>query len=241
MGDTDLLLHGFAGTGASWDPVIQAAADRRWRPQAPDLPGHGPQPRAPEGPIPVTAAELARRYAPVRTLAGYSMGGRLALQVALDRPAFAERLVLVSCSAGIQDPEERTRRREADDLLAGRFEAMEPDEVADLWLAGPLFAHDPPVVQGLARRQIVRNDPAALAAALRALGPGAMEPLWDRLGELALPVTILAGERDRAYVGLAERMAGQIAGADVVVVAGAGHGLLREAPGAVADAVLAGR
>ncbi len=234
MSGTDLLLHGFAGTGRSWDAVIQAAGDPQWRPNAPDLPGHGEAEAAPAGGIPGLAASLAGKYRPTGMLAGYSMGGRVALQMALDHPGCAQRLVLVSMSPGIEDPGERARRREADDELAARFEEMTPEEVADLWLSGPLFAADPPDVQARARDQILASEPARLAGALREFGPGGMEPLWDRLPELGLPVTVVAGERDLRYREMAERMAALIPGAEVVVIPGAGHALPREAPGELA-------
>ena len=65
-----------------------------------------------------------------------------------------------------------------------------------------------------------------------------MEPLWDRLGELdGMPVTIIAGERDGRYAALGRRLAGALPGARMLVVPGAGHGLPREAPQAVAAAI----
>lgn len=235
MTGTDLLLHGFAGSGASWDPVIQAAADPRWRPNAPDLPGHRGEP-VPEGDsIPALAARLADRYGPAATLAGYSMGGRIALQMALDHPGCAERLVLISTGPGIADPGERAGRAASDGDLAARFEQMTPAEVAEGWLSTPLFAGDPPEAQALAREQIAASDPRGLAAALRALGPGAMEPLGSRLAALEMPVTVVVGERDLRYVAIGEAMADGIPGAQLVAVPGAGHALLREAPAAVAE------
>lgn len=233
MTGTDLLLHGFAGTGRSWDPVIQAAADPQWRPNAPDLPGHGGTPISPGEGVPGVAAAIADAGAPARILAGYSMGGRIALRMALDRPGCAERLVLISMSPGIEDDAERGRRREDDDALADRFERMSPEGIADLWLAGPLFADDPPEAQQRAREQILACEPAGLAQALRQLGPGEMEPMWGRLGELELPVTIVVGERDARYREIAERMASEIPQAEVVVIPGAGHALPREAPEAL--------
>ena len=65
-----------------------------------------------------------------------------------------------------------------------------------------------------------------------------MEPLWDRLGELGgLPVTIIAGERDGRYAALGRRLAAALPGARMLIVPGAGHGLPREAPGAIAEAI----
>ena len=235
MSGTDLLLHGFAGTGRSWDAVIQAAADPQWRPNAPDLPGHGDAGEAAAGGIPGLAAALTAEYRPIGTLAGYSMGGRIALQMALDHPGSTDRLVLVSVSPGIEDPGERAERSTADHELAARFEEMSAQEVADTWLSGSLFADDPPDVQERAREQILASEPAGLAGALREYGPGEMEPLWDRLPELALPVTVVVGERDVRCREIAERMSALVPGAEVVVVAGAGHALPREAPEELAE------
>ena len=64
-----------------------------------------------------------------------------------------------------------------------------------------------------------------------------MAPLWDRLGELAMPVVVLAGERDEKYVGLAERLAAALPTPHVAIVPGAGHALPLEAPAAVAAAI----
>src|SRR6185436_1553149 len=99
-----LLLHGFTQTGASWDGVSRALAGR-YRAVAPDL-GAGPW-----------EAELDRleALAPAEfVLAGYSMGGRLALALALRHPQRVRALVLVSASPGLADAEERAVRRAAD-------------------------------------------------------------------------------------------------------------------------------
>ena len=103
-----VLLHGFTQTGASWDGVVRELAGR-YRALAPDL-GAGPW-----------EAELDRLEAlapPAFTLAGYSMGGRLALALALRIPERVQRLVLVSASPGLADAGERAARREADEALA---------------------------------------------------------------------------------------------------------------------------
>ena len=49
-----------------------------------------------------------------------------------------------------------------------------------------------------------------------------------------MPATVVVGERDPAYLARAERLAGALPRAELVVVPGAGHGLAREAPDAVA-------
>ena len=72
---------------------------------------------------------------------------------------------------------------------------------------------------------------------LRGAGTGAMAPLWGRLGELRMPVAVLAGERDTKFVALAQRFAAGLLDATLTIVPGAGHALPLEAPAAVAAAI----
>lgn len=239
MPGSALLLHGFTHTGASWAGVM-AELGERYRALAPDLRGHG----AAAGRRPIAfgaCVEDVAAVAPERfVLAGYSMGGRVALHVALALPTRVERLVLVGASPGISDPDERRRRREADEALARELERSTIEELARRWAAQPLLADQPAHVGRAAHADRLRNDPAALAAALRGIGTGAMEPLWGRLPELAMPVVLVAGERDAKFRAIASRMAATIPRAQVVVVPGAGHAAHLEAPDAVARTLAAG-
>ena len=225
-----VLLHGFAGTRRGWDEVVTRLGGQRYRPLALDLRGHGDAAQArPVGFAACTADVLAA--APGRfALCGYSQGGRLALHVALAAPQRVTRLVLLSASAGIEDPGRRAQRRRADDGLAAEIEHLTIEAFADRWTAHPLFAGTPAWAAAAWREDILRNDPVGLAAALRGIGAGVMTPLWDRLAELPMPLTAAAGERDAAYRAHAERLALGARRGRAVVVPGAGHGLPREAP-----------
>jgi 2-succinyl-6-hydroxy-2,4-cyclohexadiene-1-carboxylate synthase len=233
---TVVLLHGFTQTRQSWRRTI-AALGGRYRALAPDLPGHGlAAERRP--------ASLAACVAYVRalggerfTLVGYSMGGRIALYTALALPGLVERLVLVGASPGIADAAEREERRRADEALAERLPAIGIEAFAREWGVQELFAGQPERVAAAAHADRLRNTPAGLAAALRGLGTGVMPPLWDRLGSLAMPVTLVVGERDAKFRAVAGRMAPLISGCRVVVVEGAGHAVHLEAPEAVAAAI----
>ena len=66
------------------------------------------------------------------------------------------------------------------------------------------------------------------------MGTGAMEPVWDRLGELTMPATVVVGERDAKFREIGERLAAALPDAELVVVPGAGHAVHLEAPEAVA-------
>src|SRR5215218_10293170 len=203
-----LMLHGFTQTGASWAGVLRALAGR-YRALAPDL-GAGPW-----------EAELDRLEAQTPgecVAAGYSMGGRLALALALRRPERVRRLVLVSASPGLAGERERAERRAADAALADRIERIGVEAFAREWAAQPLFAGQPEAVAALAHEDRLRRSAAEHAAQLRGLGTGVMPPLWDRLGELAMPVALVVGERDEKFRAIAGRMAERLPRAELRVV-----------------------
>jgi 2-succinyl-6-hydroxy-2,4-cyclohexadiene-1-carboxylate synthase len=171
------------------------------------------------------------------TLAGYSMGGRLALHFALAHPERIERLVLVGASPGIADAAERDERRRADEGLADWIERSTIEEFAAQWETTRVLSGQPAPVLAAVREDRLRNTPAGLARALRGLGTGALPPLWDRLPELAMPAALLVGERDPKFRVIAERMAARMPGASLNVVAGSGHAVHLEDPVRVAAAL----
>ena len=237
MSEPLLLLHGFTQTGRGWDEVAHHLSGERYRPLAPDLRGHGAA--ASRRPISFEAcvADVAGLAAGRVALAGYSMGGRLALHVALAHPERVSRLVLVSATAGIEDAAERAKRRAADEALADWMEGRLMTEVADRWGAQPLFAGQAPEVAAAARADRLRNEPRHLAAALRGIGTGAMTPVWDRLAELEMGVAVVVGERDEKFVALGRRLADALPRGRLEIVPDAGHALPLEAPAAVAAAI----
>jgi 2-succinyl-6-hydroxy-2,4-cyclohexadiene-1-carboxylate synthase len=229
-----VLLHGFTQTGRSWAPVA-AALGERYRCFAPDLPGHGDASTRRPASFGAVTAYLAALKTERFVLCGYSMGGRLALHAALGLPSRVERLVLIGASPGIADPAERAARRTTDEVLADRIEAGGLEAFVDEWGELPLFASQPRGVAQAAREDRLRNTAEGLAAALCGMGTGVMEPLWERLGELSMPVTLVAGEHDEKFRAIAEQMARAIPHPSLIVVQGAGHAAHLERPGYVAD------
>ena len=232
MTETLVLLHGFTNSGASWDGVV-AELPERYRPIAPDLRGHGAAGDRRPVSLPAVIADVAA-LADEFELAGYSMGGRLALHVALALPGRVRRLTLIGASPGLADPGERAERRRADERLADEVEQMTIAEFAERWAQTPVLAGQPPEVQAAIAAQRLRNTPAGLAAALRGLGTGTLPSLWDRLSELRQPVELVVGERDAKFRATAERMGAALPDGRLHVVAGAGHAVHLEAPEAVA-------
>ncbi len=250
------LVHGFTQTLASWEPLA-GRLRRRWQVVRVDLPGHGGSGAA-RADLPTTAAllgaaveglekgsdagtagagrGLSHSRAACGAFVGYSLGGRVCLRLALDRPDLVRALVLLGASPGIADAGERAERRAADEALARELERGGVAAFLDRWLAGPLFATLPAGRAGRSER--LGNSAAGLAAALRLLGTGAQEPLWARLPELAAPVLLVAGELDGKFAALAGRMAAAIGPrARVALVPHAGHAAHLEQPERFGDLV----
>lgn len=217
--DRVVLVHGFTQTLRSWGGLADELA-ASFQVVRVDLPGHGGS-----GTVDLdfdgTAAAIGEAGGPAAYV-GYSMGGRLCLRLALDRPKLVQTLVLVGASPGIADDVERAARRSSDEALAADIERIGTAAFLERWLAQPMFSMLKPEPDDLAAR--LANSPARLATALRRLGPGVQEPLWDRLGELNMPVLVVAGQEDARYAQVAKQMADAIgANAHVGAVAGAGH------------------
>jgi 2-succinyl-6-hydroxy-2,4-cyclohexadiene-1-carboxylate synthase len=240
MPPTVLLLHGFTHTSLSWQPVV-AALGESYRSLTPDIRGHGTASDA----RPVTLdAVLEDLEALVRvsglTLVGYSMGGRIALHCALAWPDRVRRLMLIGASPGLADPAEREQRQADDERLADEIEGSTIDVFARRWAQTPVLAGLPPAARERANADRLRNSPAGLARALRGLGTGALPSLWERLGELEMPTTLVVGERDEKFRRIGEAMAQTIPKVELVVVPGSGHAVHLEAPETVAQIIAGG-
>ncbi len=228
-----VLVHGFTQTARSWDEVAEALAGHGDVVRV-DLPGHGAA-RERRLNFVETAAYVGEAGGPGMYV-GYSMGGRVCLRLALDRPDLVEALVLVGASPGIADTDARAARRRADALLALDLDTGDTGEFLTRWLAQPMFETTTPRPDELAARRT--NGREGLAYALRTLGTGAQEPLWGRLGELTMPVLLVAGEKDAKFRRIAEQMAEAIGpSARTAIVPGAGHAVLLDEPARLADLV----
>lgn len=231
-----LLLHGFTGSSANWQPILPALAEK-FRVIAPDLPGHG-QTRV-NGPFTMAAtagllADLLDHLSITQThLLGYSMGGRLALYCGAHWPDRVRALVLESASPGLKTTPERAERKARDDALADRIERQGIIWFVDHWEQLPLWNSQkrlPHTVRQQQRDRRLQNDPAGLARSLRDMGTGVQPSLWDALPELALPVHLIVGAEDDKFLGIAQEMTALLPDARFVRVADAGHTVHLEQP-----------
>lgn len=230
-----VLVHGFTQAASSWEPFATRLSALH-EVVAVDAPGHGRSEKVRAGLW--EAAEMIGDACGPGCYVGYSMGGRMALHLALRRPELVRRLVLVSATAGIEDPAERSARVEADEAVAERAERDGLEAFVRWWLRRPLFATLPEQAAALGSRR--SGSASGLASSLRLAGTGRQEPLWGRLGSLSMPVLVVAGALDEAYAARARRIAVEIGpNASVVVIPGAGHACHLERPDAWLDALCA--
>lgn len=232
-----LLLHGFMGSSAEWDEVADALSGDYCL-LIPDLPGHGASTGLPypdsytmHGAANALLTLLDAERLDCSAVVGYSMGGRLALYLALRHPERVERLLLESASPGLATEEERAARHAADEKLAQRLETEDLREFVEDWYRQPLFAtlaRD----EELLRRTVesrLHNDPHELARSLRAMGTGSQPSLWEELPELKVPTLAVAGEEDEKFVRIAREMERVSVEVQVVMIPGAGHVVHAEA------------
>lgn len=239
QGERLLLLHGFTGSRRNWYPHLPALT-LHFQVILVDLLGHGGT-DAPSDParykMERAAADLAALIerlgaSPVRLL-GYSMGGRLALYVALQYPQLVSRLILESASPGLKTPAKREARRRQDEALAGFIEREGMAAFVARWEKLPLWASQsvlPASVREELRRRRLANRPAGLANSLRGMGSGVQPSLWSRLGELSQPVLLLCGQLDAKFLALNREMAEVTPHARLEIVSDAGHAVHLEQP-----------
>ncbi|MDQ2806975.1 MAG: 2-succinyl-6-hydroxy-2,4-cyclohexadiene-1-carboxylate synthase [Chloroflexota bacterium] len=236
-----LLLHGFTGSAATWAPHMAAWRDR-YTCVAVDLLGHG-QSDAPADParysMAATVADLSALLAALgiaRThLLGYSLGGRVALALAVAQPAYIGGLVLESASPGLATATERAARIAADEALAASIERDGVPAFVDRWEALPLWVSQaalPAASRAALHTQRLQNRAGGLANSLRGLSTGAQPPLHDQLDRLQVPTLCLAGTFDAKFVALAEDLTVALPQAQLALIPGAGHATHLEQPDA---------
>lgn len=214
------LVHGFAQNRECLGPLAEHLSTR-CRLIRPDAPGHGGSMRHARADV-EQGADLLVATGGRSTLIGYSMGGRLCLTAALREPDAVDVLVLIGATPGISDPVQRSERRDADGALADRLERIGMQAFIEEWLALPLFAGLPAWARFESERRT--NTAAGLAASLRHAGTGSMTPLWERLGELSMPVLWITGASDERYGETAARAVRAIgSNAHHEAIVGAGH------------------
>jgi 2-succinyl-6-hydroxy-2,4-cyclohexadiene-1-carboxylate synthase len=224
-----VFLHGFLGTSADWGTIIPPF-EKDYFCIAVDLPGHG-QTNVKDDfsfSFESTSASLIQLLSNICEkpfiLAGYSMGGRLALYTALKYPQSISKIVLESCTPGIESKEERAKRVSSDQKWADKILNLPPNQLLDEWYDQPIFEFlrkNEKFAEMLKRR--AQYNPELIVKSLMGLSQGIQPPLWDKQHQLAMPVLLISGEYDKKYVSLMEQMRKQIPNCFDTTIESAGH------------------
>ncbi len=233
-GPTIVLLHGWSAFKELWWSTLLALAPHA-HVYAPDMPGHGDSPLLGSTSM-LQIAERIERFCATRgddriVLVGHSMGGNIALELALARPELVERLVLVD--AAVQPAEMPNYTRSYLDQTFG-WAVLRTSMAAarQLSLVGRFVphAHQGGVVLPALRRvtYMARNDADAMRVLLDRLFEN---PIGPRLADVRVPTLVISGEFDPLVPPpLSQRVAAAIPGARYAVIRRAAHNPMDERP-----------
>jgi 2-succinyl-6-hydroxy-2,4-cyclohexadiene-1-carboxylate synthase len=214
-GEPIAFVHGFTQTGTSWLPLLEHMVTPVCATLI-DAPDHG------NSHVSLSLTETAEALSTLaagQTLAGYSMGARMALTAAVAHPHAFTRLILVSGTAGLDTEDERRQRRDSDEALASHIEDIGMEAFIGEWLSNPMFA-------GLSKENArinerLTNNAAGLASSLRLAG--------------TVPVLIIAGENDAKFTAIAQRLHSLIPTSEMHIHPHVGHTVhLEDAAGCAA-------
>lgn len=232
-----VFLHGFLGNGHSWSQIISSLTEDFFSITI-DLPGHGQT--LPKSDGEYGFAKCAKSIVGIAdelrlkqfNLVGYSMGGRLALYLALKYPNKINKLVLESSSPGLKTESEREERQQADEKLAEELKRTPLGVFIEKWYNQPLFESirkNHKEFEAL-KKERLSNDSAGLAKSLKYMGTGAQGPLWEKVPELSFSTHLIVGELDRKFQEIAGQMSAMSQKIKIECVKGAGHNVHFEKP-----------
>ncbi|MEX1062581.1 MAG: alpha/beta fold hydrolase [Balneolaceae bacterium] len=233
-----LFLHGFMGSGMGFSCLTDRLTEF-CNPVTLDLAGHGRTSGSEDPKRYITGEQLndlksildRLRLSPL-ILYGYSMGGRLALQLTVSDPGLMDGMILESTSPGIPDRRERRNRRKLDEERAAAIEQDFPAFLRD-WQQKPLFRSGGADTATEYENIMELQNPAYMAACLRGFGSGAMQPVFQQLPSLHVPSLLLAGRGDDKFISIHQRMEAEMPAATSRIVDGASHRVHRDQPGTV--------
>lgn len=231
-----IFIHGSGDSGHVWSGVVERLPE--YTCLALDLPGHGARVDRP-GPDVMSVADYADAVREVLgeggeysgltaggrgvCLVGHSLGSAVAMRLAVDSPALVSHLVLVGAGARLRVLPallEEAREQPGDAMHKLVMLGLAPEHEAE---AAHYFAAIQPTAPGILHRDLSACNEFDMMA---------------ELGRIAQPTLVVVGDADRLTPPkYATFLASNIANAELLTVASAGHYVASEAPGAFADAL----
>ncbi|MFN6525587.1 2-succinyl-6-hydroxy-2,4-cyclohexadiene-1-carboxylate synthase [Nostoc sp. ChiSLP03a] len=231
-----LLLHGFMGNINEFNEAIKLLAED-FSYLTVDLPGHG-KTQVLAGnqyyKIKPTAQAIINLLDELKIykcfLVGYSMGGRLALYLALNFPERFYKVVLESASPGLPTATERLERIKLDTQIGRKLtRAFEKSDFAAFlsnWYNQPIFGdikNHPEYDRMIESR--LQNNPQELDKSLSFMGTGCQPPLWENLQYNTIPMLLLVGEYDQKFISINTEMAKMCEFAQIKIISNAAHNI----------------
>lgn len=236
------LLHGFPLDRTMWESQLTTLGSM-YRVIAPDLRGHG-ETAAPDGiyPIEDMAGDVIELLDALKinepiVLGGLSMGGYVALALAVRHPKRLRGLMLFDTRAGADTPEAARGREEAARKVeaAGSAEPVVTSLLPKLF--SPVTRERRPDLIARAEARMLRTPARAVAGALR--GMAARPDRTGDLGRISVPTLVMVGADDALTPPAESRiMAEAIPNAELVEIPDAGHLAPLENPEPVNAAIL---
>ena len=217
-----ILFHSLLSDRASFERVVPKLSET-FRVVVPELPGFG-QSAAVSGGLAAVANSMADAIrdgadGEKAIVLGNGYGGFVALQMAIDHPEVATKLVLADCGAAFSEPGRQAFRNMAAASRASGLSAVTDVAMRRLFAAD--FQEQNPDLMRDRREAFLRTDAGVFQEACEAL---AGLDLRSKLSRVKVPVLVLVGEHDEATPPpMSHELAAGLPDARLTVLPGCAH------------------
>jgi 2-succinyl-6-hydroxy-2,4-cyclohexadiene-1-carboxylate synthase len=233
------FLHGFTGCAMDWMPIV-SSLNKEYNYYLVDLVGHGKSDSPKEndyyfiGSIVNQIKEIILSLSNSKiVLAGYSMGGRIALNFALHNTSMLRGLILESSTGGISEKNLRKERILQDEKLAEFIDNNPIDKFIDYWMNIDIFNTQRKFSNEMLaqiRERKLENSKTGLANTLRFSGTGSMKPLYNNIKDIPIRTLLISGELDSKFTDINGEMVKLFTNAEHKIIKNAGHNTHIEEP-----------
>lgn len=235
-----IFLHGFTGNLKDWI-FLKDKLHNDYSPIFIDLLGHGKS-SAPNNPelysldsqIEILDKIVNEVNINRFSLAGYSMGGRIALSYALKFPKKINALILESTSFGIENDVEREERIKSDIDLADFIEKSDIEDFINYWIKLPLFKSMEKLstekTNDLIKERKLNNNKIGLSNSLKGFSAGKMPNYLSKISEFKNPANLIVGSLDQKFLKIALRTNDLFPNSKLNIVNDCGHNVHFEKP-----------
>jgi len=221
-----IFLHGFLGAKEDWEAML-SYFEKHFFCLAFDLPGHGSTPYTEE--ILSALKKEISNFVTKPILIGYSMGGRIALQL----QEFSAAIIALSAHSGLSSKKAKEQRRKNDEIWYEKLLTLPFDAFLLEWYAQPIFCtliHRPSLLELILKRRMKQN-PQNLARVMRQMS------LADQphITQFLCSTLFMHGKKDLKYHKLYRKLPKNVA---IRSIKHSGHAIHLEKPQACAEEIL---